>query len=83
LREVFGTFAADSRRFSPDVTGIIASTNENQSDDNHWSYEFSELVRLLLAEDHAACAAHRTLTLETVRLMEGLRRDAGLVFPGP
>ena len=55
----------------------------DQSDDNHWSYEFSELVRLLLAEDHAACAAHRTLTLETVRLMEGLRRDARLAFPGP
>lgn len=54
----------------------------NQYDDNHWSYEFSKLVRLLPAEEHSACAAQRTLSVEVVRLMEGLGRDTRLVFPG-
>ena len=55
----------------------------DQADGSRWSCEFSELTRLLLAEDHDACAARRTVTVETVRLMEKIRTDAGLIFPEP
>ena len=46
-----------------------------------WDIEMQVLPGMLLREDHAAFDARRTITIDTVRTIESLRRQAGIRFP--
>ena len=52
-----------------------------QTHPSRWYYEIQRLTGLLRTEDRAAFDEHRRITTETVRVIEALRLDAGLVFP--
>ena len=64
------------------VTWDADETFDEQSHPSRWYYEVQRLTELLRAEDRVAFDERRRITTETVRVIEALRRDAGLVFPG-
>lgn len=53
-----------------------------QPETNRWFYEVREITRLVLANDRAAFDAGLDTMLDVVGLMEALRLDAGIRFPG-
>ncbi len=53
-----------------------------QPDPDRWFYEVQAVTRLLLERDEEAVRSRMQTTLQTVALIESLRRDSGLRFPG-
>ena len=53
-----------------------------QTNQDRWFYEVEAVTRILLERDLDAARARMKTTIDTVSLMETLRRDCGLLFPG-
>ena len=64
------------------VTGKQEETVNLQPDPDRWYYEIQALTALMLAEDKDAFRARLQTTYETVRVVENVRKAAGIVFPG-
>lgn len=64
------------------VTRSVDETVNLQESPNRWHYEIQELVRLMLSDDHEAVNEMLAVSLETVRVIESARLDAGIIFPG-
>jgi len=55
---------------------------EKLSADDRWDCEVQTLTPMLLQEDRAAFEERRQITLDTVRTIESMRRQAGIRYPG-
>ena len=64
------------------VTEVGEALYNEQPDPNRWHYEIRALTAHLLREDRELFCERLDTTIETVALMERIRRGAGLVFPG-
>ena len=64
------------------VTKDSDETFDEQPNPSRWYYEVQKLTELLRAEDRAAFEERKAVTLTAVRMVESLRRGAGLAFPG-
>lgn len=64
------------------VTKDHDRTYSMQPNPSRWYYEVQELTRLLLAEDRAAYLERKKVSIETAHVIEKLRRDAEIDFPG-
>ena len=63
------------------VTRDGESVFNEQENPDRWSYEIAEVTRLMLAGDEEAFRWRLRSTIDTVTLIEGLRREAGIRFP--
>lgn len=63
------------------VTRSGDETYNLQDNTDRWKYEVEELVRLMLSEDYFDLNEMLSVSLETVRVMESARLDAGIKFP--
>ena len=64
------------------VTRSGNGTYNLQDSPDRWKYEVEELTRLMLTDDYSAVREVLTVSLETVRVIESARLDAGIRFPG-
>lgn len=53
-----------------------------QADDERWDYEIKRLTKVLLADDYEIIYKKLDITLDTVEIMENVRKEAGIYFPG-
>lgn len=64
------------------VTKEGSETFNEQDSDDRWFYEVQNLTPVLLQEDMQAVKERAKITTECVRVIESMRRDAGIQFPG-
>ena len=64
------------------VTRSSDETLNLQPVSDRWHYEIEELARLVLSDDLETLNKMLSVSLETVRVIESARRDAGINFPG-
>ena len=64
------------------VTRSSDDTYNLQYSTDRWKYEVEELTRLMLNDDYAALNEMLSVSIETVRVIEAARLDAGIRFPG-
>lgn len=48
---------------------------------DRWKYEVEGIVKLMQGDDYAGMRARLKVSLDAVRVMEGARLDAGIIFP--
>lgn len=48
---------------------------------DRWKYEVDGIVKLMQGDDYAGMRARLKVSLDVVRVMEGARLDAGIIFP--
>ena len=53
-----------------------------QIDTDRWRYEIKNLTKLLLADDYDAIYDKLDITVDAVEVMEKVRKEAGIYFPG-
>lgn len=53
-----------------------------QLDPDRWNYEVREITRIMKRDDYEAAYSMFDVTLETVRVIENARKQAGIIFPG-
>lgn len=53
-----------------------------QEDEERWNYEMKNLTELLLSDDYDTIYKKLDITLDTVEVMENVRKAAGIYFPG-
>lgn len=64
------------------VTKESKETFFGQVDTDRWLYEIKNLTPLLLADDYDAIYEKLDITLDAVEVMEQVRKEAGIFFPG-
>ena len=64
------------------VTKTSDETINRQSDPDRWFYEVQNLTALVLADDHSAIEARQDVMLNVMEVLETVRRNAGICFPG-
>ena len=64
------------------VTRSNDETFNLQPNPDRWYYEIQELTRLMLSDDRDVVRKMLAVSLETVRVIETARKNAGIVFPG-
>lgn len=64
------------------VTKTSDETINRQSDPDRWFYEVQNLTTLVLADDYAAIEARQDVMLNVMEVLETVRRNAGICFPG-
>ena len=64
------------------VTKTSDETINHQSDPDRWFYEVQNLTALVLADDYAAIEARQDVMLNVMEVLETVRRNAGIRFPG-
>ena len=64
------------------VTKTSDETINHQSDPDRWFYEVQNLTALVLADDHSAIEARQDVMLNVMEVLETVRRNAGICFPG-
>ncbi len=64
------------------VTKTSDETINRQSDPDRWFYEVQNLTALVLADDYAAIEARQDVMLNVMEVLETVRRNAGICFPG-
>ena len=64
------------------VTKTSDETINRQSDPDRWFYEVQNLTALVLADDHSAIEARQDVMLNVMEVLESVRRNAGIRFPG-
>ena len=64
------------------VTRSGDDTYNLQDSPDRWKYEVEELTRLMLSDDYSAVSEVLAVSIETVRVIESARLDAGIRFPG-
>ena len=64
------------------VTRQETAVYNEQTTTDRWYYEIIRLVPLLLREDRQELQCRKTVTLNTVEVMENARLAAGIRFPG-
>ena len=64
------------------VTRSSDDTYNLQPCPDRWKYEVEGLARLMLSEDYSALNGMLSVSLETVKVMEATRLEAGIKFPG-
>ncbi len=53
-----------------------------QEDEERWNYEIKHLTKILLDNDYDTIYKKLDVTLDTVEVIEGARKEAGIYFPG-
>lgn len=53
-----------------------------QHDEERWDYEMKYLTKILLSDDYDTVYKKLDITLDTVEIMENVRKAAGIYFPG-
>lgn len=53
-----------------------------QHDEERWDYEMKNLTKILLSDDYDTIYKKLDITLDTVEIMENVRKAAGIFFPG-
>ena len=64
------------------VTKTSDETINRQSDPDRWFYEVQNLTALVLADDYSAIEARQDVMLNVMEVLETVRRNAGIRFPG-
>ena len=64
------------------VTRSSDETFNLQPNPDRWYYEVQELTRLMLSDDYESVRKMLAVSLDTVRVIETARKNAGIVFPG-
>ena len=64
------------------VTKTSDETINRQSAPDSWFYEVQNLTALVLADDHSAIEARQDVMLNVMEVLETVRRNAGIRFPG-
>lgn len=64
------------------VTKTSREQFNEQPDPDRWYYEVQSLAKLFLREDYQTAEANMAVTLEVVNLLETVRKEAGILFPG-
>ena len=64
------------------VTKTSDETINHQSDPDRWFYEVQNLTALVLADDYPAIEARQDVMLNVMEVLETVRRNAGICFPG-
>ena len=64
------------------VTKTSDETINRQSDPDRWFYEVQNLTALVLADDDTASEARQAGMLKVMAVLETVRRNAGISFPG-
>lgn len=64
------------------VTKASDETINRQSNPDRWFYEVQNLTALVLADDYAAIEARQDVMLNVMEVLETVRRNAGISFPG-
>ena len=64
------------------VTKTSDETINRQSDPDRWFYEVQNLTALVLADDHSAIEARQDVMLNVMEVLDTVRRNAGICFPG-
>ena len=64
------------------VTRSSDETFNLQPNPDRWYYEVQELTRLMLSDDYESVRKMLAVSLDTVRVIESARKNAGIVFPG-
>ena len=64
------------------VTKTSDETINRQSDPDRWFYEVQNLTALVLADDYSAIEARQDVMLNVMEVLETVRRNAGICFPG-
>lgn len=64
------------------VTKASDETINRQSDPDRWFYEVQNLTALVLADDYSAIEARQDVMLNVMEVLETVRRNAGICFPG-
>lgn len=64
------------------VTKESKETFFGQVDTDRWLYEIQNLTKLLLADDYDTIYEKLEITLDAVEVMEQVRKEAGVYFPG-
>ena len=65
---------------------VVTKTSDEpinrQSDPDRWFYEVQNLTALVLADDDTAIEARQDVMLNVMEVLETVRRNAGISFPG-
>ena len=64
------------------VTKTSSQQFNEQPDPDRWYYEVQALTDLFLREDYQTSEVNMAVTLEAVGLLEMVRKNAGIRFPG-
>lgn len=64
------------------VTKAGEETFWGQNDEERWDYEMKYLTELLLSDDYDTIYKKLDITLDTVEIIENVRKVAGIYFPG-
>ncbi|MBQ7169475.1 MAG: Gfo/Idh/MocA family oxidoreductase [Synergistaceae bacterium] len=64
------------------VTRDSDDTYNLQPVPDRWHYEVEEIVRLMLTDDYGCAYSLLDAALDTVSVIEGARKNAGIIFPG-
>ena len=64
------------------MTKTSDETINRQSDPDRWFYEVQNLTALVLADDDTAIEARQDVMLNVMEVLETVRRNAGISFPG-
>lgn len=64
------------------VTKDSEEMYRGQEDEERWNYEIKHLANILLDDDYDTIYKKLEITLDTVEIIEKVRKDAGILFPG-
>lgn len=64
------------------VTKDSEEMYRGQEDEERWNYEIKHLTKILLDDDYDTIYKKLEITLDTVEIIEKVRKDAGILFPG-
>ncbi len=64
------------------VTADSRETFSDQDNPDRWFYEVQMLAKLLRTRERTPLEHNLAVTVETIRVLENVRRAAGIVFPG-
>lgn len=70
------------------MEGVRVVTKESeeyyggQKDTERWLYEIKHLTKILLADDYETIYKKLDITLDTVEVIESVRKEVGIYFPG-
>ena len=64
------------------VTKDSEETYRGQEDEERWNYEIKHLTKILLDDDYNTIYKKLEITLDSVEIIEKVRKDAGILFPG-
>ncbi|NBH83665.1 gfo/Idh/MocA family oxidoreductase [bacterium C-53] len=64
------------------VTKEGEASRNLQENPDRWLYEVQNMTKMLLEEDHETIRERLKITAAVIEVMENMRKDAGILFPG-